>query len=333
MTTSIPALHPELPGVTRIDHHWMGVPGAIASYLLADGGELALVEAGPASTVATLLAGIRAAGHDPADVSHLLLTHIHLDHAAAAGLLLRHFPRAVVGVHLLGAPHLADPSRLVASATRLYGARMDELWGTMLPVPAERMRVLRDGDEVRVGGRRLTALDTPGHARHHLAFHLADADAVFTGDVGGVRVGGAGYVRPPTPPPEFDPPAWLRSIGRLRALRPEHLLLTHFGAFPDAGRHLDELEARVATWTRWAAARVSEGADVATLTDGLRRMGDAEIARSGGDAATAALYETAVPYGMMAAGIHRFLTRGERPGAPHGRDASADEPMRDDDMQ
>lgn len=317
MTTPAPAVHHELPGVTRIDHHWMGVPGAIASYLVADAGELALVEAGPASTTATLLAGIRAAGHDPADVTHLLLTHIHLDHAAAAGGLLRHFPRAVVGVHPLGAPHLADPSRLLASATRLYGARMDELWGTMLPVPAERMRVLRDGDAVRVGGRHLTALDTPGHARHHLAFHLPDAQAVFTGDVGGVRVGGAGYVRPPTPPPEFEPPAWLRSIARLRALRPEHLLLTHFGGFADAGRHLDELEGRITAWTRWAAARVDGGADVATLTDELRRMGDAEIAASGGNAGTAALYETAVPYGMMAAGIHRFLACGGRSAVSH----------------
>lgn len=313
MTTS--AIHAELPGVTRIDHRWMGVPGAIASYLVEDAGELALVEAGPASTTATLLAGIRAAGHDPADVTQLLLTHVHLDHAAAAGLLLRHLPRATVRVHPVGAPHLVDPSRLLASATRIYGTRMDELWGTMLPVPAERLRIVEDGEELRVGRRRLVAVDTPGHARHHLAFHLPDADAVFTGDVGGVRVGGAGYVRPPTPPPEFDPPAWLHSIARLRALRPEHLLLTHFGGFADAGRHLDELEARVSAWTEWCAARIAAGADAATLARELRRRGDAEIVASGGDAAAVALYETAVPYGMMAAGIHRFLTRDGRMGA------------------
>lgn len=324
--TPTPAFHPELPGVTRIDHHWMGVPGTIASFLVEDGGDLALVEAGPASTVETLLAGIRAAGHDPADVAHLLLTHIHLDHAAAAGLLLRHFPRATVGVHPLGAPHLSNPSRLVASATRLYGARMDELWGTMLPVPAERMRVLRDGDEIRVGGRRLIALDTPGHARHHLAFHLPDADAVFTGDVGGVRVGGAGYVRLPTPPPEFEPHAWLRSIGRLRSLRPQHLLLTHFGGFGDAMRHLDELEGRITAWTGWAAARLSEGTGPAALAEALRRMGDAEIAASGGDAAISALYERAVPYGMMAAGIHRFIALKERTDVPGGRSTDSRQP-------
>ena len=134
----------EAPGVTRIDHGWGG-PGFIASYLVEDGGELALIEAGPASTLDALLAGIRAAGHDPADLSHVLLTHIHLDHAAAAGRLAEIAPNALVHVHPRGAAHLADPSRLLASAARLYGDQMDALWGTMLPVPAERIRTPTDG--------------------------------------------------------------------------------------------------------------------------------------------------------------------------------------------
>src|SRR5687768_15493136 len=147
-------IHQEAPGVTRIDHGWGG-PGFIASYLVEDGGELALIEAGPASTLDALLAGIRAAGHDPADLSHVLLTHIHLDHAAAAGPLARIAPRAAVHVHPLGAPHLVDPSRLLASATRLYGDRMDALWGTMIPVPAGRIRTPADGEAIRVGSRSL----------------------------------------------------------------------------------------------------------------------------------------------------------------------------------
>ena len=307
-------LHEELPGVLRIDHAWLGHRGIIASYLLDGGGgsgELALVEAGPASTVPTLVAGIRAAGRDPAEVAHLFLTHVHLDHAAAAGLLLRdHFPRARVYVHPAGARHLADPSRLLASAARLYGERMDELWGPMLPVPPERITVLEDGASVRAAGGEVRALETPGHATHHLAFHLPASGAVFTGDVVGVRLAGASYVRPPTPPPEFDPVLWRASLGALRRAAPERLLLTHFGGFSDAARHLDELERRLDAWTRWAAARVRSGADAASLARELAERGDAEIRDATGSPALAALYEAAVPYSMMAAGIVRWLSRG-----------------------
>ncbi|HET6763513.1 MAG TPA: MBL fold metallo-hydrolase, partial [Longimicrobiaceae bacterium] len=234
----------EAPGVVRIDHRWMGTPGLIASYLLGDGDDLALVEAGPASTAGNLLAAIQAAGHDPADVRTILLTHIHLDHAAGTGLLLRHMPRARVVVHPAGAGHLADPSRLLRSATRIYGDRMDALWGPMLPVPADRIDA-RSDVAVKAGGRTLMALDTPGHAGHHLAFHDAEAALVFTGDVAGVRLPGCTHVRPPTPPPEFDPELWRSSIARLRSTGAGRLLLTHFGGFGDAERHLDELQGRL----------------------------------------------------------------------------------------
>ncbi|HET6230967.1 MAG TPA: MBL fold metallo-hydrolase [Longimicrobiaceae bacterium] len=305
-------VHQEAPGVLRIDHRWQGVPGLIASYLLAgDDGQddLALVEAGPASTAHTLLAGIRAAGQDPAEVTRILLTHIHLDHAAAAGVLLREMPRARVYVHPRGAAHLADPSRLISSATRIYGAEMDRLWGRMLPVPADRIVTLDDGAEVRAGGRTLRALQTPGHAEHHVAYHDPAAALVFTGDVGGVRLPGSSYVRPPTPPPEFDLGRWLQSVGTLRSVRPEHLLLTHFGAFADAGRHLDELAARLRDWTAWARAAVADGADAAALAEGIRRRGDAEILAATGDPAIVGDYEKAVAYDMIASGLHRYLTR------------------------
>ncbi|HEU0302168.1 MAG TPA: MBL fold metallo-hydrolase, partial [Longimicrobium sp.] len=196
-------IYEEAPGVVRIDHGWGG-PGFIASYLLADGDSLALVEAGPASTLDALLAGIRAAGHDPAELDHVLLTHIHLDHAAGAGHLARIAPRAAIHVHPQGAGHLADPSRLLSSAARLYGDAMEMLWGTMLPVPPGRIRTPADGEAVRIGGRTLVAVETPGHARHHYAFHDPDARLVFTGDVGGIRLRGARYVSAPTPPPDID---------------------------------------------------------------------------------------------------------------------------------
>jgi glyoxylase-like metal-dependent hydrolase (beta-lactamase superfamily II) len=295
-------IHTEAPGVTRIDHEWGG-PGFIASYLVEDGGELALVEAGPASTLDALLAGIRAAGYDPADLAHVLLTHIHLDHAAAAGQLARIAPNAAVHVHPLGAPHLADPSRLLASAARLYGERMQELWGTMLPVPAGRIRTPEDGGVVRVGGRSLVALvalETPGHAAHHFAFHDPDAGLVFTGDVGGIRLERAPHVRPPTPPPELDTPAWLASISRLRALEPRMLLPTHFGGIDDVAWHLDDLEARLRDWTRLAAA-----ADPAAFAADLQRRGDAELLAATGDAELVRRYAESIPYDMMAAGLLR----------------------------
>jgi glyoxylase-like metal-dependent hydrolase (beta-lactamase superfamily II) len=295
-------IHEEAPGVTRIDHGWGG-PGFIASYLVADGDALALVEAGPASTLDALVAGIRAAGHDPAALTHILLTHVHLDHAAGAGQLARIAPGAVVHVHPRGAPHIVDPSRLLASARRLYGDRMDELWGTMLPVPAERVVPLADDETVRVGGRTLAALETPGHAAHHLAFHDPDARLVFTGDVGGIRLSGARHVRPPTPPPEVDTPAWLASIDRLRRVEPRMLLPTHFGGISDVEWHLDDLAARLEQWTRMAAVHAADGPSA--LADALRRRSDAELSASVDDPALIARYATSIPYEMMAAGLLR----------------------------
>lgn len=293
-------IYEEAPGVTRIDHEWLG-PGFIASYLVANGDGLALVESGPASTLQALTDGIRAAGHDPAALTHILLTHVHLDHAAGAGQLARIAPDAAVYVHPRGAPHLADPSRLLASAARLYGEMMDALWGTMLPVPPERLRTPADAEAIRVGGRTLVALETPGHAAHHLAFHDPDARLVFTGDVGGIRLRGARHVRPPTPPPEVDTPAWLASIARLRALEPAMLLPTHFGGIADAAWHLDDLEARLLEWTRLAA----EHPDPAALTGALRRRADAELLAASGDPELVHRYAESIPYEMMAAGLLR----------------------------
>ena len=295
-------IHEEAPGVTRIDHGWGG-PGFIASYLVADGGELALVEAGPASTLDTLLAGIRAAGHDPARLTHILPTHVHLDHAAGAGQLAALAPGATVYTHPLGEPHLMDPSRLLASAARLYKDRMQEMWGTMLPIAPERIRTLRDGEAVRVGGRTLVALDTPGHAAHHLAFHEPEAGLVFTGDVGGIRMDGVRYVRPPTPPPELDTEAWLASIERLRGLQPRLLLPTHFGGSADTEWHLDDLAARLVDWTRLAGEHA--GADIPVLAAALQRAGDADLLAATGDPDLVRRYAESIPYDMMAAGLLR----------------------------
>lgn len=296
-------------GVFLIDHHFLGVPGVIASYLVRDGDEIALVETGPTTTLETLLLGVRAAGVDPEAITRVLVTHIHLDHAGAAGVLLERLPRARLHVHPVGAPHLQDPSKLLASAARIYGAEMQRLWGEIRPVPRERIEVTGDDVQIRIGSRVLRALDTPGHASHHLAFHDAEAGLLFTGDVAAVRLAGTAYVRPPTPPPELDLELWKRSVARLRALGARRLLLTHFGAYDDVDYHLDELLARLFFWAGWVDARLAERPDTQTVAAELRALGDAEIREVVGDDTLIEPYELATNYQMTVDGYARYFRK------------------------
>ncbi|HVG45887.1 MAG TPA: MBL fold metallo-hydrolase, partial [Longimicrobium sp.] len=178
--------------------------------------------------------------------------------------------------------------------------------GETAPVPHDRLAVLEDGAEVRVGGRRLVADDTPGHAGHHHAFHDPDAGLVFTGDVGGIRIGGARYVSAPTPPPEIDLDAWAKSLDRLRALRPRVLLPTHFGGVHDPEWHLDDVSARLAAWARWTEAQAAAGVAGPALAAALRERATADIVAATGSEEAARAYEVAVPYPMMAAGLERW---------------------------
>lgn len=310
-----PLVTPLAPGVFQLDLRFQGVAGAIAAYLVADGDALALVETGPGSTLPTLRAAIAEAGFDVAALTHVVVTHIHLDHAGAAGTLLREAPRARLYVHPRGAAHLVDPSKLIASATRIYGDAMDRLWGAFEPVPADRLTTLADGDAIALTpARRLVAWHTPGHAVHHVALHDPALDDVYTGDVGGVRLAGAPHVRPPTPPPDIDLDAWRASIARLRALAPRRLLLTHFGAADDVAWHLDDLTARLFHWAGWIEGRLaSPGTDPAALVAEVEARGAREVARAVPDADAdhlAALvrgYELATPSYMTVSGIARWL--------------------------
>jgi glyoxylase-like metal-dependent hydrolase (beta-lactamase superfamily II) len=296
-------------GVFLIDQQFLNVPGVVASYLVADGDEAALIETGPTTTLDTVLAGVRSAGFDPEQITRVLVTHIHLDHAGAAGVLLRRLPRARLHVHPVGAPHLVDPSKLLASATRIYGDRMERLWGEIVPVPDDRVEPTPDGAEIRVGRRTLRAVDTPGHATHHLAYHEAESGVVFTGDVAAVRLRGTGYVRPPTPPPELDLELWMASIARLRSLDAKQLLLTHFGAYADVDHHLDQLIARLFRWAGWAEVRLRQESDTAALTEELRAWGDAELRAIAGDDSLLHPYELATNYRMTVDGFARHFRR------------------------
>ena len=224
-----------------------------------------LVETGSQSSVPVVLQALAGLGVGPTDLAGIVVTHIHLDHAGGVGDLARAFPDATVYVHPVGARHLADPSRLIASAARVYGDTLDTLYGRLDATPAERIRVLEDGDEIAVGpGRALTAVHSPGHASHHLALHDTESGVLFAGDAAGVRLPDAGVLRPATPPPDFDLDLAVRSLHRFAARRPSALALAHFGVLEgDPAEILDEAEHALREWAAVAEAAWSQGEDVA----------------------------------------------------------------------
>jgi glyoxylase-like metal-dependent hydrolase (beta-lactamase superfamily II) len=224
-----------------------------------------LVETGSQSSVPVVLRELAALGIGAHDLAGIVVTHIHLDHAGGVGDLARSFPEAAVYVHPEGARHLADPSRLVASAARVYGDMLDGLYGRLDPTPAERIRALDDGDEIVVGpGRVLTAVHSPGHARHHLALHDSETGVLFVGDAAGVRLPDVGVLRPATPPPDFDLDLAVGSLRLFAARRPSGLALAHFGPVPgDPQEVLGEAEDVLRDWAAVAESAWRQGDDVA----------------------------------------------------------------------
>lgn len=236
-------------GFELIDTKMHGFPGVTGAFVVA-GTKTALIETGPKNRVQTVLEGLSSTGVDRLDV--IAVTHIHLDHAGAAGTLAAHFPEAKVFVHEVGAPHLVDPSKLWSSASRIYGEQMEALWGGIDPIPEDRITVLNDGDKIDLGDRSLHAVETPGHAYHHHAYLDDHTGTVFTGDALGVRLSDVGVVRPATPPPEFHLEKTIASIERIAGLEPTQLCLTHFGP-PEAAvaEVCDEAVAALNRWAEW----------------------------------------------------------------------------------
>jgi glyoxylase-like metal-dependent hydrolase (beta-lactamase superfamily II) len=271
-----------------LDLEHLGRKRVIGSYLL-DGDEPALVDCGPASSLKGLRAGLAEQGLEVGDLRHLVLTHIHLDHAGAAGSLVRESPGLLVHVSEIGAPHLIDPSRLERSARRLYGGDFDSLWGELVAVPEDNVRVLED----RV--LDLEAFRTPGHASHHVSF-LAPDGSCFTGDAAGVRIPPGRYVAPVAPPPDIDVEAWERTLDAIEQRRPTRLLLAHFGIADDPGSHLEELRSALRTW----AERARKGSE-----DEFVRAAEADV-QAAADPATAALFEQAGPFWQSYAGLRRY---------------------------
>ncbi len=237
-------------GLDYVDLDFLGVPEIIATVVLHGASGVALIDPGPATTLDHLRLSLQRKGIAVADVRQILLTHIHLDHAGATGELVRENPAIDVFVHERGAPHMIDPSRLLASATRLYGADMNRLWGDVLPVNAARVRALKGEERIRAGGRNLEVAYTPGHASHHVAYFDPSSRVAFVGDTAGIRRQGRTYVMPPTPPPDIDLDAWRISEDRILAWEPDTLFLTHFGPFHGARLHFQEMTEHLAQWSR-----------------------------------------------------------------------------------
>jgi glyoxylase-like metal-dependent hydrolase (beta-lactamase superfamily II) len=249
-------------GVDYVDLDFLGKPGIIATGVLHGKAGVALVDPGPSTTLETLKRKLDAKGMAFGDVRAILITHIHLDHAGATGTLMDHCPDARVFVHARGAPHLADPSGLLASASRLYGADMNRLWGEVRAVPASRLEILNDRDSLEIVGHKVESAYTPGHASHHVSYFLPSARLAFVGDTAGIARQGGRLVIPPTPPPDIDLEAWRVSTDRLLAWDPQILFLTHFGPHPSPRVHINDLWVRLDAWsTRVRGLMATPGTD------------------------------------------------------------------------
>lgn len=298
------------PTIDVLDLGFRGTPLAIAAFLIRGDQGPILIETGPASTLPQLEARLAEHGVEPADVRHVLVTHIHFDHAGAAGWWASRGAR--VWVHPRGAPHLIDPSKLEASARRIYGDAMDELWGRITPAPAERVWALEDERTIEIEGLRITALDTPGHASHHLVYRLGDI--AFTGDVAGIRLPGSAWIDLPAPPPEFDLEKWKRSLERLRAENLTTIYRTHFGPVDDVAGELDRTEALVEESAEYIRRLRAGEADRDTMierySDWVRRRGVA----AGTSSRLLRAYEITNPRDMSVDGIARYWRKREERG-------------------
>lgn len=293
---------PPLSSIHVIDLNFLGLPSAIAAYLIPHREGAILVESGPGSTISALESGLKAHGYRVSDVSDVFLTHIHLDHAGAAGWLARQGAR--VHVHPVGAPHLLNPEKLLASAARLYGDSMEQLWGEFLPVPEERLSVLQDNQVVEVFGLRLRALDTPGHASHHYAY--ISEDVCFSGDIGGIRIANQRHLRPPMVPPEFNLEQWRASLNRLHKESFTRIAPTHFGLYSDPDWHLAALEKALDQVEAWMLVVLPSDPPLEAVDDAFQNWIVGCAQSDGVPPDIQNIYEAAIPSWMSAQGIYRY---------------------------
>jgi glyoxylase-like metal-dependent hydrolase (beta-lactamase superfamily II) len=286
----------EMNGSTRlIDVRHLGRERVIGCWKLGT----ALVDPGPESSLETLLAGLEG------EPEALLLTHIHLDHAGATGALVERFPKLEVWVHEKGASHLADPSRLLQSAERIYGDDMQRLWGRVVPVPRENLRPLEGGEVITVAGRELEVAYTPGHASHHVVYFDRSDGAAYVGDVAGVRIPPCDFIRPPTPPPDIDVELWETSIDLVAAKQPSWLALTHFGDVQDPPAHLERMKARLREQAELVRRLLEEMGDTDHAAQAFVEETD-RLTSDSCDPRTARVFEQGAPRAQLWGGLRRY---------------------------
>jgi len=297
-----------MPRLTTIDLGFQGFSQVIAAYAAPTGdGRFVLFESGPASSVGAVERAVVELGFEISDLAAIFATHVHLDHSGGAGVLARRTGCAVYA-HPAGVAHLIDPgAKLLPSAERLYGDRLIPLWGETEGVPSRQLRTAGHGEKIDLGALEVVSWHTPGHAVHHIAWQVGGD--VVTGDVGGIRFPGARHVAPPMPPPDIDVELWRESLDLLRSLEPERLLLTHYGAFDDPERHLDELENRLLGWTAIAEATVAQGGGRGDLAAALQTLDEGELAAESLPDDIIARYRHLCPMPENSAGLYRYVQK------------------------
>jgi len=291
--------------IETLDLQYRGVPRVIASYLIDGPDGPVLVETGPGSTLPTLIAALKDHGVSPGDIQHVLVTHIHLDHAGAAGWWAGQ--GATVYAHPFGAPHLVDPRKLIDSATRIYGDQMDTLWGDILPAPAEKVVPIEDGDVLELSGLTFRVLETPGHARHHHVYQLEDI--AFTGDAAGIQLPGSPWIDVPAPPPEFDLEAWEVTIEKIRQLDCSTLYPTHYGATTDVDTQLDGLEVALVEAVDFVRSMMDQGLDREQMVEGYGTRLQDRFAGLSLSPELMQAFEFSNPMAMSVTGISRYLSK------------------------
>lgn len=296
--------------IHTLDLNFQNVPQVIAAYLIEGSGGPVLVETGPGSTLNTLIAQLARHGYEPGDVRHVLVTHIHFDHAGAAGWWAQQ--GAQVYVHHIGAPHLIAPSRLVASARRIYGDQMEPLWGEILPAPAGNITAVHDNELIEVNGLTFIALDTPGHARHHHVFRLEDI--AFTGDAAGIRLLGTNLIDLPAPPPEFDMEVWQQTVDRLLAEQFSAIYPTHFGQIDAVQSHLIGVRDLIQDTAEFVHTAMQAGVERDELLTRYEAWNRGRAQAEGLSTEVIHKYETVNPLYMSVDGIMRYWRKRESRG-------------------
>jgi len=292
--------------IQTIDLNFMQISDAIPVYLIPHAHGAILIESGPASTIPALEAGLKSHDLRFSDITDVFLTHIHLDHAGAAGWLARQGAR--IHVHPAGAPHMLDPEKLLSSAKRIYGDMMDTLWGEFLPVPPEKLFVIADGDVLEIDGLQIQAIETPGHANHHNVY--LSSGVCFSGDIGGIRIPGSRHLRLPMPPPEFNLDIWRQSQQKLQNLYTSGAFTliapTHFGIFDDAEWHLVAIKKALDDVEQWMLDVMPADLPYEELNRQFLIWAENRSLAEGLSKAELEAYEAANPSWMSTAGIQRY---------------------------